>query len=106
MFAWPGATGATAALATARASATASARRLARAAARPRFISHPPCEAHRLSGQTTNLNWLPGAGDRPEPGSDRRSQGDRTLASDDNIALTVTDLTDLSAKTGRASFRE
>ena len=52
--------------------------------------------------QTTR--WLPGAGDRLELGSDRRSQGDRTLASDDNIALTVTDLTDLSAKTGRASF--
>jgi hypothetical protein len=48
-LAGPGAIEASAALATANASATDSARRLARAAARPRFISHPPCGEHLLS---------------------------------------------------------
>jgi hypothetical protein len=49
-------------------------------------------------------NRLPGAGDRLQPGSDRQSHDDRSPAGDGNIAQTVTDLTDLSAKTGRASF--
>ena len=60
-FAGPGATGATAALATASASATASALRLARAVARPRFISHPPCDAHRRSGPDHPLAARAGA---------------------------------------------
>jgi hypothetical protein len=48
--------------------------------------------------------WLPGAGDRLQAGSDRQSHDDRSPESDGNIAQTLTDLTDLSAKSGRASF--